>query len=126
MQTFLDSLPLAREKMLDSAFTAAPAPERSPEQRSAGADATPATAAAPARGRGADWGWILVAVKSNGGAAGVDGQTIEQFEADLKCNLYKIWNRMSSGRQVGGLHHRYERRATREARTSTGLPQIQI
>jgi RNA-directed DNA polymerase len=37
------------------------------------------------------------AVKSNGGAAGVDWQTIEQFEADLKGNLYKIWNRMSSG-----------------------------
>ena len=37
------------------------------------------------------------AVKSNGGAAGVDGETIEQFEADLKGNLYKIWNRMSSG-----------------------------
>jgi RNA-directed DNA polymerase len=37
------------------------------------------------------------AVKSNGGAAGVDGQTIEQFEADLQNNLYKIWNRMSSG-----------------------------
>lgn len=37
------------------------------------------------------------AVKSNGGAAGVDGQTIEQFEADLKSNLYKLWNRMSSG-----------------------------
>jgi RNA-directed DNA polymerase len=37
------------------------------------------------------------AVKANGGAAGVDGQTIEQFEADLKGNLYKIWNRMSSG-----------------------------
>jgi retron-type reverse transcriptase len=27
----------------------------------------------------------------------VDGRTIEQFEADLKNNLYKIWNRMSSG-----------------------------
>ena len=37
------------------------------------------------------------AVKSNGGAAGVDGQTIEQFDADLKSNLYKVWNRMSSG-----------------------------
>src|SRR5580692_1601070 len=37
------------------------------------------------------------AVKSNGGAAGVDGQTIEEFEADLRNNLYKIWNRMSSG-----------------------------
>ena len=31
------------------------------------------------------------------GAAGVDGQTIAQFETDLKNNLYKIWNRMSSG-----------------------------
>jgi RNA-directed DNA polymerase len=37
------------------------------------------------------------AVKSNKGAAGVDKQTIEQFQADLKGNLYKIWNRMSSG-----------------------------
>src|SRR5205807_10616533 len=37
------------------------------------------------------------AVQSNGGAAGVDGQTIEQFEADLGRNLYRIWNRMSSG-----------------------------
>src|SRR3954447_12853447 len=37
------------------------------------------------------------AVKSNKGAAGVDGQTIEQFEADLGGNLYKIWNRLSSG-----------------------------
>ena len=37
------------------------------------------------------------AVKSNAGAAGVDGQTIEQFDADLQRNLYKLWNRMSSG-----------------------------
>ena len=36
-------------------------------------------------------------VKANKGAAGVDGQSIEDFEADLKNNLYKIWNRMSSG-----------------------------
>jgi len=36
-------------------------------------------------------------VKSNQGAAGLDRQTIEEFERDLKNNLYKIWNRMSSG-----------------------------
>ena len=36
-------------------------------------------------------------VKANHGAAGVDGQSIEAFEMDLKGNLYKIWNRMSSG-----------------------------
>lgn len=36
-------------------------------------------------------------VKANGGAAGVDGQTIEDFEARLGPNLYKLWNRLSSG-----------------------------
>jgi len=37
------------------------------------------------------------AVKSNAGSAGVDGQTIEQFDSDLQNNLYKLWNRMSWG-----------------------------
>ena len=36
-------------------------------------------------------------VKANRGAAGVDGQSIADFEADLKTNLYKLWNRLSSG-----------------------------
>ena len=36
-------------------------------------------------------------VKANKGAAGVDGQSVEQFGQDEKNNLYKIWNRMSSG-----------------------------
>jgi group II intron reverse transcriptase/maturase len=36
-------------------------------------------------------------VKANQGAAGVDGQSIAGFEANLADNLYKLWNRMSSG-----------------------------
>jgi len=36
-------------------------------------------------------------VKANQGSAGVDGQSISEFEDGLKDNLYKIWNRMSSG-----------------------------
>jgi RNA-directed DNA polymerase len=36
-------------------------------------------------------------VKTNKGAAGVDGESISEFEVNLKDNLYKIWNRMSSG-----------------------------
>lgn len=36
-------------------------------------------------------------VKANKGAAGVDSESVEEFEKDLKNNLYKIWNRMSSG-----------------------------
>ena len=36
-------------------------------------------------------------VKANRGAAGIDGETLAAFEKDLKGNLYKIWNRMSSG-----------------------------
>lgn len=39
--------------------------------------------------------WLKV--KSNKGAAGLDGQSIGEFEENLKDNLYKIWNRMSSG-----------------------------
>ncbi|MGB5083185.1 MAG: group II intron reverse transcriptase/maturase [Methylocystis silviterrae] len=36
-------------------------------------------------------------VKENRGAAGVDDQTIAEFEKDLNDNLYRLWNRMSSG-----------------------------
>ena len=36
-------------------------------------------------------------VRSNQGAAGVDGVSIEDFERDLSGNLYKVWNRLSSG-----------------------------
>ena len=36
-------------------------------------------------------------VKANQGAAGVDEQSVEEFERDLQGNLYKLWNRLSSG-----------------------------
>ncbi len=36
-------------------------------------------------------------VRANNGAAGVDDESIQEIEANLKDNLYKIWNRMSSG-----------------------------
>ena len=39
-------------------------------------------------------------VKANRGAAGVDGQSIAQFEEDLSNNLYRLWNRLSSGSYV--------------------------
>src|SRR5690242_13980855 len=40
--------------------------------------------------------WLKV--KANGGAPGAAGPSIDDFESDLKNNLYKVWNRMTSGR----------------------------
>ena len=37
------------------------------------------------------------AVKANKGSPGIDKQKIEDFDLNLKGNLYKIWNRLSSG-----------------------------
>src|SRR5258707_5952545 len=36
-------------------------------------------------------------VKAKRGAAGIDGESLEMFEADLTGNLYTLWNRLSSG-----------------------------
>jgi RNA-directed DNA polymerase len=44
--------------------------------------------------------WLKV--KDKGGAAGADGVSIEQFEEGLKDNLYRLWNRMSSGSYFPG------------------------
>jgi RNA-directed DNA polymerase len=45
--------------------------------------------------------WLIVEayyrVKANAGAAGIDRQSLEDFDRDRKNNLYKLWNRMSSG-----------------------------
>jgi RNA-directed DNA polymerase len=40
------------------------------------------------------------AVKSNKGASGIDNESMEDFECNLKDNLYRIWNRMSSGSYI--------------------------
>jgi retron-type reverse transcriptase len=40
---------------------------------------------------------VWEAFKRDQGAAGVDGQSIAEFEANLAGNLYKLWNRLSSG-----------------------------
>jgi len=42
--------------------------------------------------------WLKV--KANRGAAGVDGESIQAFEENLRGNLYKVWNRMSSGSYI--------------------------
>jgi retron-type reverse transcriptase len=56
-------------------------------------------------------------VKANQGAAGVDGESIAEFEKNLKGNLYKLWNRMSSGtyfpRRSG--RWRYQRQEAKSA-----------
>jgi retron-type reverse transcriptase len=36
-------------------------------------------------------------IKANAGGVGVDLQSLESFESNLKDNLYKLWNRLSSG-----------------------------
>ena len=52
------------------------------------------------------WVWkAYKRVKANRGAAGVDEQSVEQFEEHLKGNLYKLWNRLSSGSCLGAQLH---------------------
>ena len=47
-------------------------------------------------------------IKANRGAAGVDGQTIDQFEENLKDNLYKLWKGVISHCQFVGLRSQKE------------------
>src|SRR4051812_22376353 len=66
------------------------------------------------------------AVKSNGGAAGVDKQTIEQFESDLQNNLYKLWNRMSSGSYFPPAVRAVPIPKKSEGQRILGVPTVQI
>lgn len=61
-------------------------------------------------------------VRDNQGAAGVDGVSIHDFERKLKNNLYKIWNRLSSGTYVPPPVRRVMIPKPRRAATAAGYP----
>lgn len=63
-------------------------------------------------------------VKANQGAAGVDGQSIIEFEADLKNNLFKLWNRMSSGSYFPPPVRRVEIPKDNGGRRPLGIPTV--
>jgi hypothetical protein len=61
-------------------------------------------------------------VKANQGAAGVDGQSIADFEVDLANNLYKLWNRLSSGSYLPQPVRRVDIPKATGGRRSLGMP----
>jgi group II intron reverse transcriptase/maturase len=63
-------------------------------------------------------------VKANQGAAGVDGQSIAEFEEDLKDNLFKIWNRMSSGSYIPPPVRRVEIPKDNGGKRPLGIPTV--
>jgi group II intron reverse transcriptase/maturase len=63
-------------------------------------------------------------VKANQGAAGVDGESIEEFEKDLSNNLYKLWNRMSSGSYFPTPVRRVEIPKPDGRKRSLGIPTV--
>jgi RNA-directed DNA polymerase len=65
-----------------------------------------------------------VKVRENKGAAGVDGVTIERFEENLKDNLYKLWNRMSSGSYFPGPVRAVEIPKSDGSRRVLGIPNV--
>lgn len=64
------------------------------------------------------------AVLANDGAAGVDGQTLKGFAQDLKGNLYKLWNRMSSGSYFPPLVRRVEIPKAGGGKRPLGIPTV--
>jgi len=63
-------------------------------------------------------------VRANQGAAGVDGQSIAEFEEDLKDNLFKIWNRMSSGSYFPPPVRRVDIPKDNEGTRPVGIPTV--
>jgi group II intron reverse transcriptase/maturase len=63
-------------------------------------------------------------VKANQGAAGVDGQSIEEFEARLANSLYKLWNRLSSGSYQPPAVRRVEIQKTGGGTRPLGIPTV--
>ena len=63
-------------------------------------------------------------VKANQGAAGVDGQTIRNFEGRLADNLYKLWNRLSSGSYMPPPVRRVDIPKANGGRRSLGIPTV--
>jgi RNA-directed DNA polymerase len=63
-------------------------------------------------------------VKANQGAAGVDGQSIEDFEARLGDNLYKLWNRLSSGSYMPSPVRRVEIPKANGGTRPLGIPTV--
>jgi RNA-directed DNA polymerase len=63
-------------------------------------------------------------VKANRGSSGIDGVTMEQFEQDLKGNLYKVWNRLSSGSYFPPAVKRVEIAKSGGGTRALGIPTI--
>ena len=65
-------------------------------------------------------------VKRNKGSAGVDKESLEDFEADLLNNLYVLWNRMSSGsyfpKRTVGIDTQGKRKETGTRHTDSKRP----
>ena len=65
-------------------------------------------------------------VKANRGAAGVDDQSIEGFEENLENNLYKLWNRLSSGSYFPPPVKRVEIEKRGGGRRPLGVPTVAV
>jgi RNA-directed DNA polymerase len=63
-------------------------------------------------------------VRANHGAAGVDGQSIAEFEEDVTNNLYKLWNRMASGSYFPPPVRRVEIPKAKGGFRSLGIPTV--